>query len=165
MANAGELTSAVQSRKFMRGDITRTHQCVTTDIDDYDKIRVETLLMRLNKLQDTITEVDSRIFDLLISSESTEVKMQEEYDACVGYTDKLSVCISLLQNKLASFSISQPHTSHVQLPEHTNKLKLPQIPLPTYAHKEGKTLAKFFTNLENILDKYSLTLPNHKRVL
>ena len=37
------------------------------------------------------------------------------------------------------------------------KLKLPQIPMPSYGHKDGEDLHKFFLNFENIILKYELS--------
>ena len=60
-----------------------------------------------------------------------------------------------------SRSIRSGPTSNVRssISDHfqTNRLKLPQIPLPSYAHKEGEDLHKFFSNFENIVQKYGLT--------
>ena len=38
-----------------------------------------------------------------------------------------------------------------------NKLKLPELPLPSFSNNEGERLIQFFINFEAIIDKYDLS--------
>ena len=76
-----------------------------------------------------------------------------EYITTEEYDHKLIFTITALQNSIDSEKVS---TNNARTVPATTKLKLPRIPLPEYAH-EGEDLFKFFTNFEQILQKYELT--------
>ena len=156
-----ELIALKHARKYIRGDITKSYNKLSVDIDTLGTNEIETSIDRLSKLQSTIEDADKRILNVSIACGVQEEVMQKEYDECVNYTNKLLSILNLLRGKLKSINAPQiPNVgSNANIADRMahSKLKLPQIPLPTYAHKDGEDLHKFFSNFESIVLKYGLS--------
>ena len=161
-----ELTASKHVRKYIRSDITRSYNKILADIESFSINDVETDISRLTELQNTIKDADGRILNASIACGIDDVSMQAEYDESVGYTKKLFSSLNTLKSRLKI--LNNPSSiaftgDNIAPPANTpnasfnRKLKLPQIPLPVYAHKEGENLHKFFSNFENILGKDGLS--------
>ena len=155
------IKSLVQTRKFVRSDITRTLNKLNADPDAIPIHELKSTLLRLKELQGDVKELNGTVMEEMSSAGKSENDLEEEYNACVGYTNKLLQCITLIQSRIETASSQSGSGNNVQ--QNTlsnfsaNKLKLPQLPLPTYSHKEGEDLHKFFLNFENIMGKYNLS--------
>ena len=143
-----------EQRRLKRMDITKTTDKVNTEMEDYLKIEKMQFRAKLQKLQQEVSELDSKIFELLFNAKRSSSEIEMEYITTEEYDCKLVFTITALQNSIDSEKVS---TNNARTVPATTKLKLPRIPLPEYAHKEGEDLFKFFTNFEQILQKYELT--------
>lgn len=156
-----------ETRRLKRTDATKTCNLVTEKIGSWsieDKIHYKTYLESVKSELDKLNE---QIFNKLLESKSTEAKNDEEYKKCTEYTHKIIYAISVIQLSL------QPSPPATETPSAAaaaavppaasplNKLKLPQVKLPVYGHREGEDLNKFFNNFEQIIDKYGLS--NYER--
>ena len=160
-----ELAASKQARKYVRSDITRSYNKILADIDSLSINEVETYISRLTKLQNTVEDADGRILNASVSCGIDDASMQAEYDESVNYTNKLLSSLNTLKARLkilnspslGSIGNNEAPPANGRNPPVNRKLKLPQIPLPVYAHKEGENLHKFFSNFENILGKDGLS--------
>ena len=147
-----QIKSLIHTRKYLRADITRTHNKINEGPDSIPFEELEFTLMRLSDMQSSIKDMNAAVMQELVGA-GNEDATQQEYNLSVEYSNKLMQGISILKSRLANPGISvqtQDHQAHNRdspaafLP---NKLKLPQIPMPTYGHKDGEDLHKFFSHL------------------
>ena len=151
---SAEVKLSKTARKILRADITRTENKVCANDFNPQFENLEVLLARSLELHENIKAADKIVFQGLLSSGTAEADLQTEYDATIEYTNKILNCIT----KLRALSNPPPQPQlHGTVAGNPSKLKLPQVSLPTYSHKDSENLHKFFTNLENILDKYNLS--------
>ena len=93
-----ELESLKNSRKYLRGDITRSYNNLTFNVATLPGADVEKTLLRLKGLEVKLKALDEKILNLLCGADHDETVAQSEYDACVDYETKLLaviVCYSL----------------------------------------------------------------------
>ena len=157
-----QIKSLIHTRKYLRADITRNHNKINEGPDSIPFEELEFTLMRLSDMRSRIKDMNAAVMQELVGA-GDEVATQQEYNLSEEYSNKLMQGISILKSRLANPGISvqtHDHEAHNRdspaafLP---NKLKLPQIPMPTYGHKDGEDLHKFFLTFENIIAKYHLS--------
>jgi hypothetical protein len=113
-------------------------------------------LNALESLQAEIKNLNESICASLWQKTKDESKLSAEFDICETYNNKIREGILILKADIAdATSITEPRVLDAQ--PRLNKLKLPEVPLPTYSHSEGETLNQFFENFETILCKYDLS--------
>ena len=100
----------------------------------YDLLKLKGTLFKLDNLRVKIAESDSKIAALKFEANISEADFQEELDECEKYSDKLDLCLNML-NSQESQPITQPDRS--ELPR--SLLKSPQAPLPVFSSEPGKT--------------------------
>ena len=146
-------------RTCIRTDITKTHNKLLDSPDSFSLDDCKAQLLRLTDIQTDLKLLDDNLFDEVVTI-GDENLIAAEYSASEGYRAKLFLCISKLGDMVhPPAAVANAAEPNVSIREHgsNNRLKLPQIPLPTYSHKDGEDLHKFFLNLENILEKYNLS--------
>ena len=141
----------------MRSDISKSFSKINEEVKTYPIDEVVAQQARLKDLLSNIKEADNTALDELVEEGADEAAIQAEYDKCVLYTDKLQRCIALLQNRSDDIQTQTQResgsTAGAAENSNSSKLKLPQVQLPSYGHKEGEDLSNFFLNFENILAK------------
>ena len=140
------------SRKYMRAEITKTYNLLQSSASAFSTSERKQTHDRLIEVQKSIQELDSKISLELFKLKTSEEETQKEYDTCLEYGRKIHSCIS----ELAAVSADSAQ-SVVSPYELRNQLKLPQLPLPEYGHREGEDLNKFLVNFESIISKYGLS--------
>ena len=83
------IKSLVQTRKFVRSDITRTLNKLNADPDAIPIHELKSTLLRLKELQGDVKELNGTVMEEMSSAGKSENDLEEEYNACVGYTNKL----------------------------------------------------------------------------
>lgn len=107
--------------------------------------------MILEKLKD-IDEYNQDILEDL----SSDTELSNEMDDEIEY--KLSVMSTLAELKdFITPAGGNRENSSSDVGRIRNQLKLPQIPLPSYNHREGESLERFLTEFETIMSKFSLS--------
>ena len=155
--------SYTAKRKCMRADITRMYNKLQQDPVDLSLLECQSQLTRLEKLQEDIKSIDDECLEeASTASNATDKSISDEYNGITDYQVRLYTCLNLLEalvNPPVQQTVENDLPENLVVPERlsSNRLKLPQIPLPTYAHKDGENLAKFFQNFEHIMGKYNLT--------
>lgn len=146
-------------RELKRTDATKSVNRITpTILTSLEKLEN---IAYLQGLLTDLKDLDTKILNHMIETKVDEKKITAEYDKSSEYQHKLLICITSMQSSLSSASTaSAALTSENNVssdPRNLNKLKLPQIKLPKYGHREGENLSKFFQNFEQIINKYPLT--------
>ena len=132
----------------MRSDISKSFSKINEEVKTYPIAEVVAQQARLKDLLSNIKEADNTALDELVEEGADEAAIQAEYDKCVLYTDKLQRCIALLQNRSDDIQTQTQResgsTAGAAENSNSSKLKLPQVQLPSYGHKEGEDLSNFF---------------------
>ena len=164
-----QLSTKIKKRGYLRSDITRTHNKVVTDPDSYTLEECNINIARLTLLQTNISQMNDEILDKMLSvkpEDLDEAANEAEYQGQTDYDNTLLACIEkfkTLQTRLTALNdpngnVSGPGAQHLPASNRDNlrhnRLKLPQIPLPTYAHKPDENLFKFLDDFSDIIDKY-----------
>ena len=92
-------------------------------------------------------------FDVVNILMHCALQLLDENDATVDYSDKLQTCLSALRARLSEFqntcTINQESVGKSEIT--SSRMKLPQIPMPTYGHRDGEYLTLFFQNFESTI--------------
>ena len=147
------------SRKYVRGEVTRSCNKVKNEIDGYshqqalDGVKLlDDIHAKLDRANEHVARGAWKYFN--------EDRVQEELAKCTKYDTDIFECKCLLEAKSRGFVVnstnngSQPNSDSHRLP---NRLKLPQLPLPSYSHADSEDLDTFFEQFENIVNKYNIS--------
>ena len=146
----------IRTRKFLRCDVTRTFNKIMEGPDSIPVDDIEATILRLNELQVTVNELNRDVMKCLVQEDRTDDDINREYDLANEYKNKLLKSITILKSRVSVLTAPvHSNTGNNELPN-ARKLKLPQIQLPTYGHKDGEDLNTFFMNFDNIVNKYNL---------
>ena len=155
-----ELKLLVINRKHIRSNITRIYNQVTTSFTELLKAKKVSLVSELKNLNTEVQNINAKITDLKWSLGETsndveiEKKLEEEFESCSGYREKISDAIAILEESLSIENV-QPDASF----SHNNfigtQLKCPTAPLPVFHSKEGESLEKFFHQFETTVSRYN----------
>ena len=164
------LPAKVKKRSYLRADITRTQNKLRDNPEFYTVEECNIALTRLSTLQANLSNLNEEIINTMLTvkpEEQVEADIQDEYDSQANYDSTLIACMSKLHglqanlspvlsaNNLASnMGQQQPPLSESNDRLRHNRLKLPQIPLPTYGHRPEENLFKFLEDFSDIIDKY-----------
>ena len=100
-----------------------------------DQVREE-LLEHLSELKNYDQEIQTQKWDV----KEDESWLNNEFDACARYSEKIRECVALLKECFAT-----PSTS---IDQARSLLKSPTAPLPEFKSREGEDLLKFFKDFE-----------------
>ena len=149
------LENLKNNRKYVRGKVTRRCNVVEDNILSYNYDECKSNLDYIKQFTAKLLELDEQIGTLLYSAgKDTDITAEEvetdRYEQLAG-----RVTISLNQ-KMGEFSGTQQvqQVQGLQRSNHNSgatsgpsKMKLPEMPLPTYGRLEGESLIKFFNKL------------------
>ena len=158
-----QLRFLTDNRAHARGKVTRTVNSINDQLSELDRTSCLDNIAKLKSLQDKLTKQNDEISKLLWSIEKDRTKLNRELEKIDEYDETILLCINALQRRvetlgaaLASSSQNVSDTTGGSVLR-SNRLKLPELPLPHYYRKPGESLERFFTNFENIVEKYSLS--------
>jgi hypothetical protein len=110
-------------------------------------------LDKLNLLKAELSVLNKQIFSLQADEHGSDSELESIIDADDLYEDHIYFSISKLQ-EVDNGVISGGNTFSRDLPD---KLKLPNVPLPTFADPKEESLEKFLHNFESIINKHVLS--------
>ena len=157
-----------ENRKHVRSKITRKYNEINSSIDSLDHKTCIDYLSELKHLSQKINSSNEQVSSAIWQHVTERTLLNSELDEIDQYDDKLRSSIGLIEDKLSSIqngiqARGEPNIRHSQ-GEGSNpavRLRLPEIPLPTFGNNEGENLKLFFDNLEDIINKYALS--SHER--
>lgn len=151
-----ELSFLKENRKYLRSKVTKLCNNITSNIQSFDGDKCEECKQTLNSYKCKLTESNEKISKGLWIFEQSRDKLNEELDKCEQYDCDILKSIKFLERHMSNHNAPTLMTTPFS-PQVSNQIKLPQLPLPEYGHENGENLGLFFTNFENIINKYSLS--------
>ena len=149
-------------RKCFRTEITKTRNVIDNTVSTLNKVQLESKLLRLSEIKENISLLNDQCFDQILEDldeNASDAPLQVEHDSTVEYADKLDYCIALIKDRLYNIArddtVPNANVAAGGTGNFTN-FKKPPIPLPTYGHKDGDDLNKFFHKFEFTIDKLQL---------
>ena len=144
------------NRKYMRAEVTRLFNSVTSSLSSYTKEDKLQVIARLQSLQKDLKAYDLKVAAHLFEEGTDKSLIEKEYDDSAEYDNKIISAITRLNSSISDSSVgTSDGTGTCNI--HHKQLKLPELPLPEYGHREGEDLNKFFTNFEHVINRYSLS--------
>lgn len=150
----------IQKRGHTRTQITKLHLKVTEQLANLSRLDRSTCLNKFERLDNEIQQQNRDIGALLWARDKTEVSNNKEMKECEEYNDKICLSVTALKESLIVADIAatvQTVTAAANPNLMLNKLKLPEIPLPTFSNAKDESLDHFLVSFETIIDKYNLT--------
>ena len=150
-----DLPTLKNERHIVRQKVTRKTNALLSKIDTLTKVECGENIERLNELKISLQEEDNVVARLIMATEGEDLDVDlaesEEFE------EKIYISICKLKERLNSLEISTVVQESSSYAETLNKLKLPEIPLPTFANEKGENIIQFFVNFEDVLNKYKLS--------
>ena len=166
MADKTKLDVLIKKRGFVRQKITKLCNKVERELADMSTEFRALNLDKSNLMQIEIIGLDKEIFDLCMELGYSDEDLGEFSSDDETYTDKLLLTITRIKTINASM-VSNPsvigNSNHAGSSQGlstnvmSNKLKLPQVPLPEFRNGKGENLKTFIRSFESIIDKHNLT--------
>ena len=152
--------SLVDTRGRVRAKITRLCTKIEEGTQVVNNIVDNANLTRLISLKNEVEGLDKEIIQASIALNFSEEQLETLSIEEEGYEERIHLCLSLLNSKLNAPPQTENLQSENPTPEVTAvppKLKLPNVPLPTFSNEKGEYITKFFKSFEAIVDKHNLS--------
>ena len=131
-------------RGYQRAQVTRKFDHIQRNIDTLSGKEKSELLVKLRNIQQKVEDYDRKISAIIWESKDQE-SFNKELDLCNEYEEKLVQSIALLERS---------GTDNKEIV--SNKLRLPDLPLPEYSHSKGESIEKFFQDFEDVTSRANL---------
>ena len=164
--NVAELAVLRSKRGYTRGRVTRKYNALNPKIEELSLTECNVNLENLGKLSEELTKINDDIGNLLMITEGENSLDQELSDAEV-YEEYLQTLTCKLRERISTLSATElspgtvPGSGSYPVPSgpvrENTKMKLPEMPLPYYSHTKGESILEFFSNFEDIINKYTLS--------
>ena len=158
--NKAELSVLKSNRKYVRQSVTRKFNQLEENISEMPAQNCKQLLGTFNGFQNKLSELNEKIGTVLLQIDEN-FDMEEEQSVGDIYDDKVFEAINMIEYRITNISSTEQNNpnDHDSQNVHAsrNKLKLPELPLPSFSNNEGESLIQFFINFEAIIDKYDLS--------
>lgn len=149
-----ELKYSLQLRGRIRTKVTKLHDEITASLFTLSESDKRTSLASVESWKNELLKLNERIGSSMFESNASADAMEKEWEACEKYELKVIQTSTLLGT-----SLPQPSSPVAAAPSspRLSKLKLPEIPLPTFSNAKDENLSEFVTNLEDVINKYALS--------
>ena len=141
-----------RKRQYIRQRFTRKCNSIRGALTSFSQQDLIDNLNCVKEFSSKLNTIDEDVASLTIN----EADIENDIITSETYEKQCSEVIKLLSEKLMNCENNlnvNPSSISPSGPTAT-KIKLPQLPLPTYAHNEGEDLHQFFINFETIIRKY-----------
>lgn len=149
------------NRKYVRGKVTRSHNDIKANIASCNTDECHVVTENLNSLRVKLNDLNDKVSRGLWVGEADRGALDAEIDTCDFYDTEIAKAIRLVNNRLCELNpVAAPLSPPIigaPGPNIANQIKLPQLPMPEYGNREGENLSNFFSNFENVINKYSLS--------
>lgn len=166
------MSDLIPTRGYKRVTVTNLCNRIEKNVELNSITERNNLVLKLEKYRTELDDLNEKIsMDLWANQASAEDKAgniakAEEYDT------RIENCLILLQDSIAAYNYRQEnnnsnnsgnsddsrHSANNPLNDSRNqRLKLPEVPLPTFRNDKSETLDFFLTTFEDVVEKYSLT--------
>ena len=149
-----ELTIENKSRGYMRSRVSKLCSNILTDIADFSPQQKLKYIDRLTSLKAELDDKNKVIFTLLMKNKTKDSELDQKIEEEEEYDNKILDCISNLKTAGETY---QPNRSHTVGNTKGRKLKLPDVPLPTFTNGKNENFKKFIEDFETTINEYDLT--------
>ena len=130
----------IKSRQYLRQRLTKICGRIDREFDDLDEQDKTDFIDRIKEIREDIVKLDKQIFSLLLQDENTdEGTLNKHEDENDHYRQLCKANITRLESSL---EIDNSLLNSPNLPL-TNRLKLPDVPLPTFKNSRDESFEKF----------------------
>ncbi|XP_068243248.1 uncharacterized protein [Palaemon carinicauda] len=140
----GDLDYLKNVRAHHRTQVTKKCKNVQDNCGSFTSREVEENILSLDSLRQKLDDCNTQISELIWKSDKGG--LAAELKSCDEYDEKITSAISFLK--------SVPNVCDGN--DVSNKLKLPELPLPVYSHARGESIEKFFRDFEDITGRANL---------
>ena len=145
-------------RRVKRGDATRTCNAINTDLSLLSPQILQQRLAHCKDLLEDLKDLDDKIFLSMCIGDFTELQRDQEYENSSTYRQNLLEAVAKLElclNPPTPPNLPVGTDARINVPR-SGRLKLPELPLPTFSNKPNEDLDRFFENFEQMIEKFSL---------
>lgn len=159
MSNLGFLT---KSRGYKRSQISKLHTKVGDGIEELSEQECKNPMSKLEQLSVEVQKLDSEITSLTWAENEDDDEFDTAMEECEGYNEKVYDTLTLLRTALSGHENSINNVNPLlnnqgHGPLFNSRLKLPEVPLPTFSNSRDETLDNFLSTFVNITNKYNLS--------
>ena len=148
------------SRAYIRTRITNLDKRVKEEIKNITKNKCYQFYQRATTLKSEIDTVNKSLLGIYCKLELTQAQLKKQLDSVEKYDDTLSDLLADINLKLSELdpptSSNQSSGSHSANPAN-RKLRLPEIPLPTFSNHKHESYRNFRRSFEGVISKHDLT--------
>ena len=148
-----------KKRGYIRAQVSRIANSVDQNIDDQDHLVKLNSLSKIQQFSIDLKKLDDEVSSLMFETSKAEnfeesEQFTKELEACTKYSDIIIDIINKLNISIAVGNVS-PESNSSQ--SHSNKLRLPEVPLPEFSNGTGECLQSFFVKFESIVSQHRLS--------
>ena len=150
-----EYKSLVKKRAAKRQSVTKCLNKIATEPCETE-LEINFFVQKLTTLRDEITEIDAAVECYMLEKDLwSDGEYNRQFEVAETYVDKIQQKLLLLNSKLVIAPVVNT-SQQDNIPAGLPKLKLPQIPFPTFDGKPEK-FRRFIDSFDSILNKFNLT--------
>lgn len=159
------MSKLVRKRGYKRTAVTKVcDEIHNLDLGESTLQRKREFIDKLQKLRHELDILNDQITDEEFDDTVPDSVLNETLRICEEYDDKIMIALGVLKLSIDT----RVHSDNIAvnsrndfLPENnvisSQRLKLPEVPLPYYSNDKGETLDYFLKAFESVIDKYSLS--------
>lgn len=153
---------STRARGHLRAKVTRLCNKVDDVMNVLTPREVAVALANLEKWSAELKILDEKIGSKICISDSDSDSdvLEREWESCDDYEQRITEAQETLRRML-TLEQGTPGTPTVTALTSDNlrqtKLKLPELPLPTFSNLPDETLNHFLDNFESVINKYNLS--------
>ena len=154
------LENLVRARGHIRTKVTKHCNLVSDELSDLTEHKRRTYLDKLESLKRELSDADKIIFQLQAESVATPEDFLRFSDERELYQDKIADALGSLSShdtRNSTMNFSNNLFSNDSPTLESNKLKLPQVPLPEFSNHKSQNFGKFIQEFEAIVNRHSLS--------
>ena len=168
--STADLETLKSTRQYLRQRVTVKCKSITTNVSNFTEVDLQEHIEFLKDTSSKLYKYDEKIGSIYCSLDQMP-ELSKDMTNIEAYEQNINSALRLLNDrkkvlfpKVEGAQSSSPTDSNSSGSSGLNsgheyhqlqKLRLPEIPLPSY--EQGESLTQFFVNFEDILDKYVLS--------
>ena len=147
------LAFLVKSRGYKRAQVTKLNDKVNGRLAELSEEEKFNSLSKLEQLSFDLRKLNDEIHSIKFKDDTDDAELENCLEECDHYDELIVESVNTLKRGLAVNSDNVPITDRTL----SNRLKLPEVPLPEYSNGKSETLDYFLRTFTSIVEKHSLS--------